>query len=200
MVDLQSLLYNINIDNCEPRRGALLVSEPFLREQYFSHSVISIVDYGFGKETMGIVLNKPTAYALGDLVESVDNSCRIQVFCGGPMSCDRLYFLHRLGNLIPNSREIAPGLSMGGDFGVMVDYVNSGYPVDGDVRFFIGYSGWEPGQLEDELRNNVWAVTYITEINQLLLGEDDSYWHRTVRTMGKPYRGWLYHPQNPRAN
>lgn len=200
MIDLQSLLFNIEIDSSTPRRGSLLVSEPFLKEEYFNHSVICLVDYEPRKEAMGIVLNKPTAYSLRELVKSVDRKSDITVFCGGPLSGDRLYFIHRLGNFIPNSKEIVPGLWIGGDFGVMIDYVNSGYPIDGNVRFFIGYSGWGVEQLDGELRNSVWAVTQIPDISHLLVGCDDSYWHRTVRSMGRPYRGWLYHPQNPQVN
>ncbi len=200
MIDLQSLLFNIEIDSGVPRRGSLLVSEPFLKEQYFNHSVICLVDYEPRQEAMGIVLNKPTAYSLGELVKSVNRKSDITVFCGGPLSCERLYFIHRLGNIIPNSTEIVPGLWIGGDFGVMIDYVNSGYPIDGNVRFFIGYSGWGVEQLDGELKKNVWAVTPIHDISHLLVGSDDGYWHRTVRSMGRPYRGWLYHPQNPQVN
>ncbi len=200
MIDLQSLLFNIEIDSDAPRRGSLLVSEPFLKEQYFNHSVICLVDYEPQQEAMGIVLNKPTSYTLCELVESVDRESNITVYCGGPLSCDRLYFIHRLGDFIPNSKEIVPELWIGGDFGVMIDYVNSGYPVDGNVRFFIGYSGWGVEQLDGELRKNVWAVTQIPDITHLLVGGDDGYWHRTVRSMGRPYRSWLYHPQNPRVN
>lgn len=200
MIDLQSLLFNIKIDSSAPQRGSLLVSEPFLKEQYFNHSVICLVDYEPLQEAMGIVLNKPTAYSLCELVESVNRECKTPVFCGGPLSCDRIYFIHRLGDYIPDSKEIVPGLWIGGDFGVMIDYVNSGYPIDGNVRFFIGYSGWGVDQLDGELRKNVWAVTQISDLDRLLSGGDDDYWHRTVRSMGLPYRGWLYHPQNPRVN
>lgn len=200
MIDLQSLLFNIEISSCAPRRGSLLVSEPFLKEQYFNHSVICLVDYEPRQESMGIVLNKPTAYSLGELVESIDRDSNIPVFCGGPMSCDRLYFIHRLGDIIPESKEIIPGLSIGGDFGSMIEYINSGYPVDGNIRFFVGYSGWGVEQLDGELRKNVWAVTPIPDMGLLLVGDNDEYWHRTVRTMGQSYRGWLYHPQNPQAN
>lgn len=198
MTDLDSLIFNIDIECGQPRCGSLLVAEPFLKERYFDHGVICLVDYQPREKPMGVVLNKPTAYTLDQLIDSVGSE--IPVFCGGPVSNDRLYFMHRLGKLIPGGSEIAPGLYLGGDFDAMIDYINSGYRVDGFARFFIGYSGWDLGQLESELSQKVWAVTSITDTGKTLVGSDDAYWHRTVRSMGPAYRGWLYHPQDLRAN
>ena len=91
-------------------------------------------------------------------------------------------------------------LYIGGRFKDIIDYVNADYPVEGNVRFYLGYSGWDIGQLDNELLENVWAVAPIVDAGQLLLGGDDGYWHDQVRSMGYNYRGWLYHPQNPRLN
>lgn len=201
MIDFESLLFNIDVSNrCIPRPGALLVAEPFLRERYFHHAVICLVDYEPRGEAMGIVLNNRTSYTLQDLLPAVTATEPIPVFCGGPMSCERLYFMHTLGDLIPDSREICQGIYIGGDFDTMLSIVNDGYPCEGNLRFFLGYSGWGTGQLDEELLKNVWAVTDIPSFQNLLSGEEDAYWHRIVRTLGKNYRGWLYHPRNPHSN
>lgn len=101
------------------------------------------------------------------------------------MSCDRLYFLHSLGDIFPGARQITDRLWVGGDFDTMRDYINSGYPTDGQVRFFIGYSGWDAGQLENELHDHVWAVTEIPQGQNPLIGSDDAYWHKLVRSMAR---------------
>ena len=59
---------------------------------------------------------------------------------------------------------------IGGDFDCMIDYVNAGYPLEGFVRFCLGYSGWDVGQLDDELKNNVWAVTSMKDADTILQG------------------------------
>nr|MBD5377055.1 YqgE/AlgH family protein [Bacteroides sp.] len=201
MSDLSSFLFNINISAASPEPGSLLVAEPFLRESYFNHAVICLIDHGPGHATMGVVLNKLSGHYLGELVEGISEKVEVPVFCGGPMSCDRLFFLHTLGDtIIPGAREINGGLWIGGDFEAMKQYVNAGYPLEGHIRFFIGYSGWEDGQLEGELRGNVWAVAPVSRPADLFTGAEDAFWHRQVRNMGECYRGWLYHPQNPRAN
>lgn len=200
MTSLESFLFNINLNNNAPEQGALLVAEPFLRESYFNHAVICLVEYSAGKNTMGIVLNNSTDINLQSLVAEVSRDEAITVFCGGPLSTNRLYYIHTLGNIIPDAQEIIPGLYIGGDFSSIINYINSGYPIDGKIRFFIGYSGWDIGQLEEELRQNVWAITPIPDIDTLLIGSDNKYWHNLVKTMGDKYRGWLYHPQNPTDN
>lgn len=202
MINFDSLLFNIDISGRLPRPGSLLVAEPFLRERYFNHAVIGLVEYAPGSSAMGVVMNRSTGHALQSLIGGVTVEKPIDVYCGGPLACDRLYFLHSLGDIIPDSAQIADsGLYIGGDYSAMLDYVNSGYPIDGCMRFFIGYSGWEERQLDDELKKNVWAVTDIPgSPSQALTGADNAYWHRVVRAMGPSYRGWLYHSDNIHDN
>lgn len=200
MIDLDSTLFNINLGSHKPHSGSLLVAEPFLHEDYFNHAVILLVDYEDSKESMGIVMNRSIGYTLGDLVEELPEDVNIPVFCGGPMSCDRLFYLHTLGDVFSDSRHIIDNLYIGGDFNQVIQYVKEGYPTEGLVRFFVGYSGWSIGQLDNELAKHVWAVVPPLSSGKMLVGSDDSYWHKVVRSMGPKYRGWLYHPMNPTAN
>ncbi|MCM1076745.1 MAG: YqgE/AlgH family protein [Bacteroides sp.] len=201
MIDFESLLFNIDIDRrCIPEPGSLLVAEPFLRERYFHHAVICLVDYEPRGTAMGIVMNNRTSYTLQDILPSVKSPNPIPIYCGGPLSCDRLYFIHTLGQLIPDSKEIVPGLYIGGDFNTVTSIIGDGYPINNHLRFFLGYSGWDAEQLDEELLKNVWAVTSIPSLDDLLTGEEDAYWHRVVRSMGSRYKGWLYHPRNPHSN
>lgn len=200
MMDYDNVLFNIRISSGRPHPGALLVAEPFLRDEHFSHAVICLVEYSPDSTAMGIVLNHPTPHRLKGLIEGVKRKEDIKVWCGGPMSCDRLYYVHTLGELLPGAREIIPGLYIGGDFEAMLDYVNSGCPIEGCIRFFVGYSGWSRYQLDEELRNHVWAVTEIPRLSSMLTGSANGYWHRHVRALGPAFRGWLYHPLNPQLN
>lgn len=200
MNNYDNLLFNIQIDSGAPGPGSVLVAEPFLRDQHFLHSVILLVDYEHAAPSMGVVLNRLTTYSLQGLISGVTRTESIPVFCGGPMSHDRLFFLHTLGPAVPGSREVSSGIFIGGEMDSMLEYVNSGYPLDGFVRFFIGYSGWSPYQLDEELRDHVWAVAQPPSPASLLKGSEDKYWHRFVRNLGTSFRGWLYHPQNPLSN
>lgn len=200
MIDFDKKIFNIDIPGKSPSVGSLLVSEPFLKEDYFHHTVICMADYAPDSTAMGIVLNRQTAYTLQGLISGITIEQPIPVFCGGPMAYDRLFFLHTLGDIIPDSRQITEGLYVGGDFNAIINYINHGYPLEGYVRFFVGYSGWSRLQLDEEISNKVWAVTESTDNNALLTGSEDSFWHRYVRQLGNDYRGWRYHPRNPHAN
>lgn len=197
----KSFLFNIDIPTgYEPAVGSLLVAEPFLRESYFNHAVIVMVDYEPGQSAMGVVVNNPTDYKLQEVIEGVKVEEPIPVFCGGPVGSDRLYFLHTLGDLIPGASPIGEGLWLGGDFDVMLSIINDGYDISGRIRFFMGYSGWTSGQLENEIAQRVWAVTDLRSADDLLSDDYGKVWHRAVNRLGPDFKGWLYHPKNIMAN
>ena len=200
MDSLEHMLFNIDIPTGKPEQGAILVSEPFLKDEYFNHSVIAMIEHEERSTSMGVVLNHMIPFELQKVIDGIYRKEKIPVFCGGPMSRDRLFFLHSLGSLIPDSHLIKNGLYFSGDFDIMKEYVNSGMPLEGKIRFFVGYSGWSQGQLLQEIKDNVWAVTSFSDSENLLAGKGDAYWHRFVRQMGEKYRGWLYHPGNIRDN
>lgn len=205
MATLNSLLFNINLPQREkPAPGKLLVAEPFLREDWFNHSVACIIDGGgMHQETLGVVLNRQMDNTLQAVLPDITRQEEVSLYCGGPVATDRLFFIHTLGNdIIPGARMLVEGLWLSGDFKAMASYVNAGYPLDGHIRFFVGYSGWSPGQLQGEIEEHTWAVASgsIVEPDQLLTGADNPFWHKVVRAMGPAYRGWLFHPLHPNVN
>lgn len=198
--NLDDVLFKIDIPTRKPQVGSILVAEPFLRESYFNHAVISMVEYEKGGSAMGLVLNKPTGYTMGEAIEGVDEEIDIPIFCGGPLSHDRLFYIHTLGDEFDGARQIAEGLYVGGDFDQVRSYINMGLPTEGKIRFFIGYSGWDPHQLDQEIDRHVWAVAPLSSNAEIFNEDGDSAWYRLVRTLGPKYRNWLYHPVNPQLN
>lgn len=216
MKSYRTNLFNFDTVKRPVTPGSLLVSEPFLHENFFRHAVVSMitVDSAADGSSMGVVLNNRMDMSLDDVVDGVTRPRKVPVFCGGPCSLNRLYFVHTLGEtIIPGATQYAPGLWIGGDFDTVLNYVNTGYPMDGVLRFFLGYAGWERGQLGGELEGDVWAVTELTgteltgteggdalTAHQLLRLSGDSLWHHVIRTMGPHYRTWSFHPSRPSAN
>lgn len=184
----------------KPFSGCLLVSEPSLDEPHFNHSVVMMIDYEQNGDNIGIVLNRSTPFTLDKAIDGVKPSIEIPVFSGGPVGMDRLIYLHTLGPAFHNTREISPGLFLGGDLEDVLSYVNGGYPTEGIIRFFVGYSGWTAGQLEGEIRNRSWAVANPILPSRLLTLSDSAMWHEVVRSMGNEFKEWRYSPQYPNLN
>ncbi|MDT8309243.1 MAG: YqgE/AlgH family protein, partial [Bacteroidales bacterium] len=66
-------------------------------------------------------------------------------------------------------------------------------------RFFLGYSGWEAGQLDNELAINSWVVSDITK-EEVLHNDYKNMWKNKVRSMGRNYMHWINFPVNPIDN
>ncbi len=205
MKRIRTDIFNIDTIKRAPFAGALLVSEPFLDETYFNHSVVALVEFSPREGALGMVLNNLTAYHMPDILPCVERNSHtesIPVYLGGPVANDRLFYIHTLGpDIISSCDEFAPGLYAGGSFEDVLGYINSGYPTEGKIRFIIGYAGWSCGQLEDELEKGSWAVADIAvRPDDVITGSDDAYWHKILATMVPRYRNWLYYPQNLQSN
>lgn len=202
MKNIDTSFFNISTENLPVTAGCLLIAEPFLTEMWFDRSVITVIDHNMDEGTSGVVLNQPIESTLDEVLDGVNPDTHVHVYCGGPLSQDRLFFVHTLGDaIIPDAREYAPGLWIGGDFNAAVDYVNGGYPVEGFLRFFVGYSGWGRNQVEKEIEMDTWAVQpRAAAIGNILEGSGDAYWHNAVRSLGERYRSWQLLPHDLTVN
>jgi putative transcriptional regulator len=68
-----------------------------------------------------------------------------------------------------------------------------------DIRFFLGYSGWDAGQLEGELKDDSWLVTDV-EQESIMRELDESSWVDFVKKAGNQYSVWENFPENPALN
>ncbi|MBD5204723.1 MAG: YqgE/AlgH family protein [Bacteroidales bacterium] len=183
-----------------PERGDILVASPFMNEDIFAHSVILILDAGSAGGCMGLVLNKRGGLTLQSIFPELSVLPPIEVYCGGPVGHDRLFMLHSLPEVFGYIYEVAPGLYVGGETDKIIDYVLEGGELQGKVRFFIGYSGWNDGQLSAELHNHAWTMVPPRDIESLISGEGKSFWRHTVESLGRSYRDWLTVPRDPSLN
>lgn len=198
-MDLKNLLYN-HAPNYNPGQGSLLIADPMMRGDYFSRSVILILDVPKSGGELGLVLNKCTHLTLQNLIPDWDNGASVPVFSGGPVDMERLFLLHTLIDVFPDAMEVCPGIYVGGDVDEIINYIDSGGEIDGKMRFFLGYSGWMPGQLKKEIERHSWAVNPFPIDNDLLEGDGTEYWRREVERMGPDYRSWLMVPPDPSYN
>lgn len=184
-------------ENQEPHKGKALVSEPFLLDNYFKRSIVIITEHN-ESGTVGFVLNKPVDVKINEVVENFPD-IDAEVALGGPVSTNTLHYLHTLGDIIPNSVQVVGNIYWGGDFDVVERLITSGNISRGQIRFFLGYSGWSPNQLENELAENAWIVCDISP-EEIMMPMNKHYWTKKLRGMGQKYEMWSNFPENPEMN
>ena len=191
-------IFKIKHNDLSPGKGKILISEPFLQDAYFQRSVVLLIEHN-KKGSMGFVLNKKTELFVNDYFDGLENASRIPIYLGGPVSSDHLYFIHSLGNIIPDSVQIDENLYFDGDFESLNYYIMSGKPIEGKIKFFLGYSGWTENQLNGEIDQDSWLVSQSSGRN-IMLAEGESFWKHSVEIVGGSYLTWINYPKNPILN
>src|SRR5690554_487636 len=181
-----------------PAKGLLLIAEPsIIGDVSFNRSVILLAEYN-NTGSVGFILNKPLTYKLKDFVPELDSE--LTVYNGGPVEQDNLYFIHCIPELIPDSIEISNGIYWGGDFNAIMELLKEDRIRETQIRFFLGYSGWESNQLERELQINSWVMVP-NKYNDAIIGKADmNFWKEKMREFGGDYLLWSNAPENPSLN
>jgi putative transcriptional regulator len=181
----------------KPEKGKVLISEPFLMDPNFKRSIVLLGEHN-ESGTVGFILNKPTNLKLSQLVEDFPEF-DAPVYFGGPVQINTMQFIHKAGDIIDGSTRIIDGLYWGGSYEVLKLLIESNQVDPADFRFFIGYSGWSPGQLESELKINSWIVASATTEN-IFSEEPDKLWGDILKKMGKKFAILASFPEDPSVN
>ena len=190
-------IFRIKTNDVEPKKGRILIAEPFLPGNYFNRSVILLVAYS-GKGAVGFILNKKVDVAIHDVFPGFPEF-DVDVYLGGPVATDSIYFIHKLGNKLPGSIHVLGDLYWGGDFEVLKQMVINKSVNPDDIRFFVGYSGWDAGQLEQELKEDSWLVNDVDQETIMREMRQES-WADFVKKVGQRYTVWENFPENPALN
>ncbi|MFN3342945.1 MAG: YqgE/AlgH family protein [Flavobacteriales bacterium] len=194
---IMELLDFNKLNKLQPAKGHVLISEPFLDDDYFKRSVILLCEHN-EEGTFGFVLNNYLDIKLTDLIEDLPD-LKTRVSIGGPVNSDNLFYIHTLGDKIPGSIPIFGNVFMGGNWDVLRVALDSGTLKEEDVRFFVGYSGWSPGQLEEELSKSSWIVGKL-EGSDVMDQHSDDLWKKVLKGMGKNFSLIADYPEDPTMN
>ncbi len=179
-------------------KGHLLIAEPsIIGDLSFHRAVILLADHS-NEGSVGFIMNKPLPFYIGDLLPGI--TAKFRVYNGGPVEQDNLYFIHNIPDLVPNSIEISNGIFWGGDFELIKQLINSGKIEKQNIRFFLGYTGWDAQQLEREMLANAWIVTQNSYKNKILSKPTAQFWKEKIKEQGGDYLVWSNAPEDPRQN
>ena len=177
--------------------GNILIAEPFMAESPFKRSVIVVCEHR-PDGTVGFILNKTIDMKIDVLVADFPEF-DAPVYYGGPVATDTIHYIHNLGDLLEGSNEVTRGVYWGGDFDKLKFLISSGMVKKDNVKFFIGYSGWSGGQLQDELNEDTWIVDEM-DANYAFKDDESSLWSKVLNNKGDAYTVIAQMPETPSQN
>lgn len=190
-------IFNITHNKIAPKEGKILLSVPFIEDTFFHKAVIFLVSHN-SEATVGYILNKPLPMKLHELVDDIPPS-NFAVHIGGPVEHSTLHMIHSLGESIPDSKKVGTNLYWGGDFDVIRKKIHTQEISESNIRFFLGYSGWGPDQLDDEITANTWLVSSLSP-KKILSEQQENLWEKVLQNMGAKYKAWTHFPPSPSLN
>jgi len=140
-------------------RNHFLIAMPALDDPNFFHTVTYICEHN-AEGALGIVINRPTDITLGDMLSQLSIipedqlNTTVSVFEGGPVEQQHGFLIHsplgQWGTSLPVTEQIALTTSK--------DVLEAIAKGAGPERYLValGYAGWGPGQLEEEMAANAW--------------------------------------------
>ncbi len=188
----------VNNLNKNPIPGNLLLSEPFLQDQNFNRSVILLCEHNT-QGSFGFVLNKPSILQIHELIADL-HFIEAEVFIGGPVEQNTLHFIYFGPKILDGSVQLGDKLWLGGDFDLLIEKIRSNEIPLNFVRFFLGYSGWGPNQLFEELGQNTWIICEEGLKLSDLENSGEDLWKNLLKNMGGEFRVIANYPLDPRLN
>ena len=141
-----------------------LIAMPGLEDASFARSVVYLCEHS-ERGALGLIINKPTDMTMEVLFDRIDLKLAAgsdtpiinePIMFGGPVQDDRGFVLHTPGAHYSSSLTVTDEIA----FTTSIDVLEAVAKGDGPERMLvsIGYSGWSPGQLEDEIGRNGWLT------------------------------------------
>ena len=188
----------IRSNSLEPKQGNILISEPLMNDFHFGRAVVLLIDHVESEGSFGIIINKRLNANVNQIADDFLDF-EGAAYLGGPVSDNQLFFIHPLGDVIPESIPIIDGLYWGGNVETLKTLIATGIANEENTRFYLGYAGWDAGQLVSELVRNSWAISTITA-EQFLNIPPEQMWTTFVHQLGESYQMWTRFPKNYEDN
>ena len=189
--------FKIQHNNEIPVKGKALIAEPFLQDSYFKRSVVLLTEHN-DEGSLGFVLNNPIDFRIEEILKDfppIDSLISI----GGPVRTDTIHYIHTVGHMIPDCQEVLSDVYWGGNLDLIRAGVKEGWITAHQIRFFVGYASWYPGQLAKEIDENSWLVTDIDQLD-VMHGNDFRLWESILMKEEERYKMWTRYPEDPMWN
>jgi putative transcriptional regulator len=138
------------------KAGLIIKSTDVLIGSIFEDTTILIVKHD-NEGTTGFVTNKPLHKSIHELIE-FNNSKPYPLMDGGPVDKDHLFVMHKRPDLITGGEKIQSDFYLGGNIEDVIDAINANGVNEQEIQIFIGYCGWDEGELVAEIEEGSWVI------------------------------------------
>ena len=178
-------------------KGKILISSPsLLTDMIFYKSIILIVDQT-DEGITGFILNRPSDLFMIKEVESSEK-IKIDLYYGGPVSSEHFYLL-RSEKIYTEIINVYDNLFWGNNLDFLINQVEKGIIKMDDFILFQGYSGWDLGQLDDEIANDSWIITE-KKVEEIFSYIEKNSWNNIIKQFGHKYKLWSNSPDDITLN
>lgn len=197
-MSLNPLDYSVSMLNkLSLKQGRLLIAEPFMNDPYFKRSVVLLTEHK--KEgSLGFILNQPLNITINDTLKDFP-LFDAPIFMGGPVQTDSLFYIHTQGEIITESEHIIDNLYWSGNFDQLKEMINNQQIFPHEVMFFVGYSGWDFKQINNEVKNNSWIISDLNKFSIADFQQQD-FWRTALQKMGSKFSMLSNFPEDPSLN
>ena len=139
------------------KAGIYIKSTAELIGSFFENTTILLVQHNEAG-SIGFITNKPFGKSLHELIE-FNHTKPFPLMDGGPVDREHIFVLHKRPDLIDGGKQIPNGLYLGGNMEQVIEAINTGGANKEEIQLFIGYCGWDAGELEAEVEEGSWTFS-----------------------------------------
>lgn len=177
-------------------KGKLLIAMPQLDDPNFRQTVVLICEHG-DEGSLGVIMNRPTEITVSTLIDDFPSVSGTDcVYAGGPIAKNGMLILCR-GDQDYENHSVVDGVFVAKNIDAL--RVPGVLGPDGEVRCYLGYGGWGPGQLEAEIQSGAWSM--ISSDSTLIFDADPTVlWPQMMRRLGSNWAFYASMPPDPNLN
>ena len=205
--------------------GCFLISRPAMLDPNFDGTVVMVCTHD-EDGTVGLTINRPLDVPIEQVLPDADylHDAGVPLLWGGPVGTDAVHVLSGVNPATANPESdlsgppdateeselshdssvdddaedilpILPGVNFGGG----LELVREVFQSKGHLRFFLGYSGWSPGQLDEELAADGWFVVP-GDVEEVWTSDWRLLWERLMAKLNPEFSWMREIPENPEVN
>ena len=177
-------------------KGKILISTPEASGDIFSRSVVLVIEHN-EDGAFGLILNKRNENMSENLMKIFDFD--VDVYDGGPVSKDQVLFILKGEKITETYQEISDDFYVSEDIQALITAMFENKITAQDFKVFSGYSGWSPGQLDNEVQKKLWTVVDVYNLDYTV-PNDHSLWKKIMQNLGGEFLLWANTPENISMN